>query len=85
MKVGLALGFHYCGRPAEFSWSVSESRTLIGKEAMQKLQIIAEYFRFLRQQKKWWMLPMVTLLLVLGLLMLFAQSSPLAPFIYTVF
>jgi hypothetical protein len=53
---------------------------------LEKLQIIAEYFRFfLRQQKKWWMLPMVTLLLVLGLLMWFAQSSPLAPFIYTVF
>jgi hypothetical protein len=31
------------------------------------------------------MLPMVTLLLVLGLLTWFAQSSPLAPFIYTIF
>jgi hypothetical protein len=52
---------------------------------VEKLQIVAEYFRFLRQQKKWWMLPMVTVLLLLGLLMWFAQSSPLAPFIYTVF
>ena len=52
---------------------------------MGKLQIITEYFQFLRQQKKWWMLPIVMLLLVLGLLVLFTQGSPLAPFIYTIF
>jgi hypothetical protein len=50
-----------------------------------KLQIIAEYFEFLRQQKKWWMLPMVTLLLFLGLLAWFTQGSAIAPFIYTIF
>jgi hypothetical protein len=53
--------------------------------AVGKLPIIAEYFQFLRQQKKWWMLPMVTLLLILGLLVWFTQGSPLAPFIYTIF
>ena len=52
---------------------------------MGKLQIVTEYFQFLRQQKKWWMLPIVILLLLLGLLILFTQGSPLAPFIYTVF
>jgi hypothetical protein len=50
-----------------------------------RLQIIVEYFEFLKQQKKWFMLPMVMLLLVLGLLVWFTQGSPLAPFIYTVF
>jgi Family of unknown function (DUF5989) len=48
-------------------------------------QIIAEYFQFLRQQKKWWMVPLFMLLVLLGLLVWFAQGSPLAPFIYTVF
>jgi hypothetical protein len=50
-----------------------------------KLQIINEYFQFLRHEKKWWMLPIVMLLLLLGLLVLFTQGSPLAPFIYTIF
>ena len=52
---------------------------------MGKLQIVTEYFQFLRQQKKWWMLPIVMLLVLLGLLVLFTQGSPLAPFIYTIF
>ena len=52
---------------------------------MGKLQIVTEYFQFLRHQKKWWMLPIVMLLVLLGLLVLFAQGSPLAPFIYTIF
>ena len=52
---------------------------------MGKLQIVTEYFQFLRQQKKWWMLPIVMLMVLLGLLVLFTQGSPLAPFIYTIF
>ncbi len=52
---------------------------------MGRLQIVFEYFQFLKHQKKWWMLPMVMLLLILGLLVWFTQGSPLAPFIYTVF
>jgi len=50
-----------------------------------KLQIVTEYFQFLKQQKKWWMLPIVMLMVLLGLLVLFTQGSPLAPFIYTIF
>ena len=52
---------------------------------MEKVQIIAEYLQFLREQKKWWMFPIVILLMILGLLIGFTQGSPLAPFIYTVF
>ena len=52
---------------------------------MGKLQIITGYSQFLRHEKKWWMLPIVTVLVLLGLLVLFTQGSPLAPFIYTIF
>ena len=52
---------------------------------MQRLQIIAEYLQFLREQKKWWMYPMIILLLLLGLLISLTHGSPLAPFIYTIF
>jgi hypothetical protein len=40
---------------------------------------------FLRQNKKLWLLPIVVVMLLLGALLIFAQGSALAPFIYTLF
>jgi len=40
---------------------------------------------FLRTRKKWWLTPFVVVLLLFGILMVFAQSSVLAPFIYAIF
>ena len=50
-----------------------------------RLSVIRELVGFLWQQRLWWLIPMVAVLLVFGLLMLFAQSSPIAPFVYTLF
>lgn len=50
-----------------------------------RLAVITELFRFLWQQRLWWLIPMIAVLLVFGLLLVFAQSSPLAPFVYTLF
>ncbi len=47
--------------------------------------IVSELLGFLWKQKLWWMIPAMVVLLVLGLLLVFAQSTPLAPFIYTLF
>ena len=52
---------------------------------MGKLAIIRELWNFLRLRKKWWLAPIVIMLLLLGLLIFFAQSSAVAPFIYTLF
>lgn len=52
---------------------------------MSKLQIGLELVRFLREQKKYWLIPMVIVFAVLGALLVIAQSSPVAPFIYTLF
>ena len=52
---------------------------------MGKLSLAAEVWVFLRQNKKLWLLPIVIILLLLGALLVFAQSSALAPFIYTIF
>jgi hypothetical protein len=52
---------------------------------MGKLSLAAEVWMFLRQNKKLWLLPLVIVLLLLGVLLVFAQSSALAPFIYTIF
>jgi drug/metabolite transporter superfamily protein YnfA len=52
---------------------------------MGKLSLAAEVWMFLRQNKKLWLLPIIIVLLILGVLLIFAQSSALAPFIYTIF
>lgn len=52
---------------------------------MSKLSIAHEAWLFLRQNKKLWMLPIVVVLLVVGVMLVFAQTSALAPFIYTLF
>ncbi len=52
---------------------------------MGKLAIVAELWAFLRIRKKWWLLPIIVLIVLLGLILVFAQGSVLAPFIYTVF
>jgi len=44
-----------------------------------------ELMVFLWERKLWWMMPMVLTLLLFGLLILFAESSAVAPFIYTLF
>lgn len=50
-----------------------------------RLGIIGEFMTFLWRRKLWWMMPMIVVLMMLGLLMVFAQSSAISPFIYTLF
>jgi hypothetical protein len=52
---------------------------------MNRLAIIREFFEFLRERKKWWIAPILFFLVLLGVLMIFASSSTLAPFIYSLF
>jgi hypothetical protein len=49
------------------------------------LGVVGELLSFLWARKLWWLIPMVTILLVFGLLLIFASASGLAPFIYTLF
>ena len=53
--------------------------------AGRKLGIMNELMVFLWERKLWWMMPMVLTLLLFGLLIIFAESSAVAPFIYTLF
>jgi hypothetical protein len=50
-----------------------------------KLAILAELWAFLRVRKKWWLAPILILLLLLGVVLVLAESSALAPFIYSLF
>ena len=56
-----------------------------GGRVMSKFSLLNEFVLFLRENKKLWLLPIVITLLLLGALLVFAQGSALAPFIYTVF
>lgn len=52
---------------------------------MGKLGILKEFWEFLRERKKWWLMPIVIFLVILGALIVFSQGSAVAPFIYTIF
>ena len=59
-------------------------RPMTDHESMSKLAIFSELWSFMRIRKKFWLLPLLLLIVLLGLLLVFAQTSPLAPFIYTI-
>ena len=49
------------------------------------LSIVGELWDFLRIRKKYWLLPILIMMLLFGVLLVLAQSSAVAPFIYTLF
>lgn len=52
---------------------------------MAKLSIVKEFWDFLKTRKRFWLAPIIVILLLLSILIIFAQSSAVAPFIYTLF
>jgi len=52
---------------------------------MSKLSILSELWQFLRVRKKWWLMPIIIVLVLLGGLIILTQGSALAPFIYAIF
>lgn len=52
---------------------------------MARSSIVRELWAYMRVRKKWWLLPLVLVLVLVGLLITLAQGSALAPFIYSVF
>lgn len=49
------------------------------------LELVADLWQFMRVRKKFWMVPIILIMLTLGGLIVFAQGSAVAPFIYTLF
>ena len=52
---------------------------------MSKISIIVEFGEFLKLRKKFWLLPIIVMLALLGALIVFTQGSAVAPFIYVLF
>lgn len=47
--------------------------------------LMSELWAFMKVRKKWWLMPVIIVMLAVGALLVFAEGSALAPFIYTIF
>jgi hypothetical protein len=52
---------------------------------MARRGLVGELWGFMKVRKKWWLLPIILTMLLVGAMLVFAQGSVLAPFIYTIF
>ncbi|MEJ2549999.1 MAG: DUF5989 family protein [Anaerolineales bacterium] len=52
---------------------------------LSRMGIIGELLTFLWKRKRWWLIPMVVILILVVVMLVFAQGSAIAPFIYTLF
>jgi hypothetical protein len=52
---------------------------------MSNVALFRELWSFMRERKKFWLLPALLVLFLFGMLLVFSQGSVLAPFIYTIF
>jgi len=52
---------------------------------MSKRRVVTDFFAFLMRERKYWLIPLVAFILFLGILVVFSQTSAIAPFIYTLF
>jgi Family of unknown function (DUF5989) len=53
--------------------------------AKNRFGIVGELLSFFARNKRWWLLPVVTMVLLMAVLIILGQSSSIAPFIYTLF
>ena len=49
------------------------------------MDFVKDLWLFLKERKKWWLFPVIFVLLILGVLLVIGGSSAIAPFIYTIF
>ena len=76
-------------KPKQIIFDISEVRLKVMgnffKGMITNTGVVGEVMIFLWQRKLWWLIPMVAVLLLFGLLLIFANASGVAPFIYTLF
>lgn len=66
-------------------WSTNSNFDADRESTMSNVSLIREVWAFMRIRKKWWLLPIIIVMVLVGLLLILAQGSALAPFIYTIF
>ena len=63
----------------------SENEDFVAQATESRSSLAAEFTDFLKENKKWWLAPVLVILVLFGGLLILAQGSAIAPFIYTVF
>ena len=51
----------------------------------RQFAVVGDFWTFMKVRKKWWLLPIIITLMLVGVLIVFGHASPLAPFIYALF
>lgn len=52
---------------------------------MSKLRVVKEFFQYISENKKLWLIPLIIILALVGIVVLVSQSQAIAPFIYSLF
>jgi hypothetical protein len=55
------------------------------KRFKSAFSLFGEFWMFMRMEKKWWLSPLIVILVLMGLLIILTEGSALAPFIYALF
>lgn len=58
---------------------------MVGIKMPKNRGLLAEVWDFLKVRKAWWLAPIIIMLILVGILIIFGQSSALSPFIYALF
>jgi hypothetical protein len=58
---------------------------MVFEGSREKMGLVPELWAFMKVRKKWWLGPIVVMLVLLGLLIVLTQGTAVAPFIYTLF
>ena len=59
--------------------------SVVPKNMSRRFYLLSDIWHFMRERKKWWLLPIVIMLILVGILIVVGQSSSLSPFIYALF
>jgi hypothetical protein len=55
------------------------------KKVKSIVSLLGEFWAFMKMQKKWWLAPLILILVLMGMLIILTEGSALAPFIYAIF
>ena len=66
-------------------WKECSANSRFEDDFVAQRGLMSELWGFMKERKKFWLLPILIVLFTVGALLVFAQGSALAPFIYTIF
>ena len=66
-------------------YTTKDEHCMIGSAGERLMSFLAEFWKFLRVRKRFWLLPLLVMMMIFGALLVLAEGSAVAPFIYTLF